>query len=85
MKILFVDYRSLNYMPSGIQICILFWGFFFQLGSSLIKQWIVYVGCQERELASILWRLWMFVFPVKTLGKIAMLIQIYESYFEHIK
>ena len=35
----FVDYRLLNYMPSGIQICILlFWGIFFQLGSSLIKQ-----------------------------------------------
>ena len=36
----FVDYKLLNYMPTGIQICIpLFWGIFFQLGSSLIKQW----------------------------------------------
>ena len=36
----FSDYRLLNYMPSGIQICIpLFWGKFFQLGSSLIKLW----------------------------------------------
>ena len=35
----FVDYRLLNYIPSGIQICIpVFWGKFFQLGSSLIKQ-----------------------------------------------
>ena len=35
----FVDYRLWNYMPSVIQICIpLFWGKFFQLGSSLIKQ-----------------------------------------------
>ena len=35
----FIDYRLLNHMPSGIQICIpLFWGNFFQLGSSLIKQ-----------------------------------------------
>ena len=35
----FVDYRVLNYMPLGIQICIpLFWGIFFQLGSILIKQ-----------------------------------------------
>ena len=35
----FLDYRLLNYMPSGIQMCIpLFWGIFFQLGSSLIKQ-----------------------------------------------
>ena len=35
----FVDYRVLNYIPSGIQICIpLFWGNFFQLGSSFIKQ-----------------------------------------------
>ena len=35
----FIDYRLLNLMPSGIQICIpLFWGNFFQLGSSLIKQ-----------------------------------------------
>ena len=36
----FVDYRLLNYITSGIQICIpLFWGKLFQLGSSLIKQW----------------------------------------------
>ena len=36
----FFDYSLLNYMPSGIQICIpLFWEIFFQLGSSLIKQW----------------------------------------------
>ena len=35
----FVDCRLLNYIPSGIQICIpLFWGNFFQLGSCLIKQ-----------------------------------------------
>ena len=34
----FVDYRLWNYIPSGIQICFpLFWGKFFQLGSSLIK------------------------------------------------
>ena len=40
----FVDYRLLNYMPSGIQIFIpLFGGIFFQLGSSLIKQWSVYL------------------------------------------
>ena len=40
----FIDYRLLNYMPSGIQICIpLFWGNFFQLGSSLIKQCQCYV------------------------------------------
>ena len=36
-----VDYRLFNYIPSGTQICIpLFWGKFFQLGSSLIKQWL---------------------------------------------
>ena len=36
----FVDYRLLNYIPTGIQICIpLFWGKIFQLGSSLITQW----------------------------------------------
>ena len=35
----FVDLGISNYIPSGIQICIpLFWGIFFQLGFSLIKQ-----------------------------------------------
>ena len=35
----FIDDRLLNYIPSGIQIHFpLFWGIFFQLGSSVIKQ-----------------------------------------------
>ena len=34
----FIDLELSNYIPSAIQICIpLFWGIFFQLGSSLIK------------------------------------------------
>ena len=39
----FVDFRLLNYMPLGIQICIpLFWGIFFQLGSSPITYCMMY-------------------------------------------
>ena len=39
----FFDYRLLNYMPSGIQICIpLLWGKIFQFFSSLIKQCLLY-------------------------------------------
>ena len=52
----FVDYRLLNYMPSGIQICIpLFWGNFSQLGSSLIKQCVV--DCKNVDV------LWSHVRP----------------------
>ena len=36
----FLDLGISSYIPSGIQFCIpLFWGIFFKLGSSLIKQW----------------------------------------------
>ena len=39
----FVEYRLLNYIPSGIQIRFpLFWGIFFQLGSNLIKKCTAY-------------------------------------------
>ena len=39
----FFENRLCNYIPSGIQICFpLFWGKFFQLGSSLIKQCTVW-------------------------------------------
>ena len=56
----FIGYRLLNYMPSGIQICIpLFWGNFFQLGSSLIKQCLVY----NEQLRFIL--LWIFQVALK--------------------
>ena len=35
----FIDYRLLNYIPSGIQIHFpLFWRIFFQIGSNLIKE-----------------------------------------------
>ena len=38
----FFETRLLKYKPLAIQICFpLFWGIFFQLGSNLIKKWIL--------------------------------------------